>query len=109
MYVYYGGDYETSEIKPDRYVTTLSFEQENRKGPGYCPKYPLYDIEWKFGVGGSDIRYRDTLPENDTCYIELSSTDIEEVRSVRKGIIGKKAYNVKRLEDGDVYIDLVIE
>lgn len=111
MYVY--GNYKTSVIEPDYYVTSLSFEQEPDFDEGSSPKdisqYPLEDILDKFIVHVEDAYTEENNNSEKTCYIEFASPHIECIREL-KTIVGKRVYNkVYTDEDGLERVKLVIE
>lgn len=111
MYVY--GNMKSSQVEPDYYVTTLSFEQESEFGEGISPKlisqYPLEDILDEFLVHISDF-YEEVNNKSDVvCYLEFASPDIKNIKKIRE-IIGKHVYNKEYDgEDGQVYVKLIIE
>ena len=96
----------------NKYVTSLSFEQEPELEEGNSPsdisQYPLEDILDKFYVYISDFYYE--LNENSSiiCYQEFASDHIEDIRNLRS-IIGKHVYNKLKIEDGDEYVEFIIE
>jgi hypothetical protein len=90
------------------YVTSLSFEQEPELGEGSSAadisQYPLEDLLDKYYAYVSDFYEELNTADSQTCYLEFSASDIEEIRELRT-IIGKHVYNK---ENGD-YVDLAIE
>lgn len=111
MYVY--GNMCSSEIEPDYYVTSLSFEQEPELGEGSSPnlisQYPLEDILDEFLVHISDFYEEDNDKSATLCYQEFASPHIENIKKLRS-IIEKHVYNEEYTgDDGENYIKLVIE
>jgi hypothetical protein len=104
---------KSSQIEPDYYVTSLSFEQEPELGEGNSPnlisQYPLEDILDEFLVHISDFYEEDNDKSATLCYQEFASPNIEDIKKLR-GIIGKHVYNKEYTgDDGENYIKLVIE
>ncbi len=96
----------------DKFVTSLSFEQEPKLDEGdssaNISQYPLEDILDKFYVYISD--FYNELNENShiICYQEFASDDIEDIKNLRS-IIGKHVYNKSKIVDGTAYVELIIE
>jgi len=111
MYVY--GSMKTSEIEPDYYVTSLSFEQEPENREGTSPKlisqYPLEDVLDEFLVHISDFYKEENDKSDSLCYQEFASPDIGNIKKLR-GIIGKHVYNREYVgDDGRTHIKLAVE
>ena len=111
MYVY--GNMTSSDIQPDYYVTSLSFEQEPELGEGASPKrisqWPLEDILDEFLVHVSDFYEEENDKSEKLCYQEFGSPDIEDIKKIRE-IIGKHVYNKDYVADnGKTYSKLIIE
>ena len=107
------GIFQTTQKGNAIYVTSLSFLQEPEFGEydeyNVVSQYPLEDILWEFGVICSDFYDELNTDRTKRCYQEFSSPDIEEIRKLRT-IIGKHVYNKSRIgEDGQEYVDLIIE
>lgn len=106
MYVY--GNMQTSNVEPDYYVTSLSFEQEPFLGEGKSSQeisqYPLEDILDRFYVHISDFYKKNNEESTSLCYLEFASEDIESIKKLRS-IINKQVYN----KEENACIALIIE
>ena len=93
------GIYETD----DRFVTSLSFEQEPDYGEGHnsasISQYPLEDILDDFMVYISDFYDIENSGGNPLCHLEFSSEDIADIRRLRT-LIGK----IVRTDNGELII-----
>ena len=98
------GVYERS----NKYVMSISFEQEPEldegSSPSYISQYPLEDILDRFRVFISDPYDQENKLSQTTCYLELCGHKLLNIQNL-KSILGKHVYNVV---DGD-YAKLVIE
>lgn len=96
----------------DEYVTSLIFQQEPDLGEGTSSlnisQYPLEDILDQFSVYVSDFYKELNTKGASMCYLEFSSTDIEDIRMLRS-IIGKHVYNKTIFEGSKSFVKLVIE
>lgn len=107
-----------SKIEPniykaeDCFVTSLSFEQEPEldegDSPAFISQYPLEDLLDQFYVHISDFYEELNSKSNITCYYEFASPDLEDIQKLRS-IIGKHVYNRTITQDGENYVELVIE
>lgn len=92
----------------DKYVTSISFEQETEYDEGDSPKYisqyPLEDILDKYFVHISDFYDGLNSKSEKICYQEFCSTKLENIKNLRN-IIGKHVYS---LLENEAY-KLVIE
>jgi hypothetical protein len=114
---YANGEYEEvekdiyrieDEDGDDLYVTSLSFvqEPEYKEGAngGEIADYPLEDILDKFYCHVSDFYTELNSAENQICYLEFGSPELQDVVNLR-AIIGKHVYNK---EEGE-QVTLIIE
>lgn len=85
-----------------KYRIAISYELENNEDS----QYPLEDILDKFFLYVSDFLGEDTNLSN-LKKIELGG-ELEDVRAAKE-IIGKRVYNREYEEDGNTYVELVIE
>lgn len=108
------GIYQCHDGKEKLYVTSLSFVQEPEFDEGECAdeisQYPLEDILDKFYCYVSDFYEELNATDSKMCYLEFASPDISNIKDLR-GIIGKHVYNkeCEDDEDGNVYMELIIE
>lgn len=76
----------------DKYVTSLSFEQEPEYGEGcnsaMISQYPLEDILDEFMVYISDFYDVENAVGGQICCLEFASDDIADIRMIRS-LIGK--------------------
>ena len=79
-------------ITEDRYVTSLSFEQEPEYGEGtdsrVISQYPLEDVLDAFMVYISDFYDVENSAGRTLCHLEFTSDDIADIRKLRS-LIGK--------------------
>ncbi len=80
----------------DKYVTSLSFEQEPEYGEGdnsaMISQFPLEDILDQFMVYVSDFYEEKNSEGGSICHLEFASDDITDIRLLRS-IIGKTVRN----------------
>lgn len=104
-----------SKIDKD-YVTSLTFEMEDIDGddddeasPQNITQFPFEGILSKFNVWVSDF-YDDLNDTSEvTCYQEFSTSDIEDLKELRK-LIGKRVYGkIDDPDDDDSDWSLIIE
>ena len=104
------GIYEN--IDNNRYVTSLSFEQESEFDEGEdaseISQYPMEDILDKFCCHVSDFYTDLNVAASKVCYYEFASDNLENIINLRS-IIGKHVYEKEFEKDGQVYSQLVIE
>ena len=62
----------------------------------------------KFFVYISDFYPELNDGSSNECFLEFSGDDIEDIKNLR-GILGKHVYNKEKVQNGDVYVVLVIE
>lgn len=96
----------------NRYVTSLSFQQEPDLGEGKnaadISQYPLEDILDQFAVYVSDFHKDLNSSDSKTCVLEFAGFSIEDIQKLRQ-LIGKHVYNREKNENGQTFIELVIE
>lgn len=94
------------------YVTSISFQQEPTLGEGSSAaeisQYPLEDLLERFFVHVSDFYPSLNKKTSSICYIEFASSKVDHIRRLLS-IIGKRVYNKAYYEDGEEYIELIIE
>lgn len=106
------GVYEYKQGNELLYVTSLSFVQEPELDEGEyadnISQYPLDDLLDKFYCHISDFYEELNVSNSKICYLEFAAMEIEDIKNLRS-IIGKHVYNKNYEEDGNTYINLVIE
>lgn len=94
------------------YVTSISFQQEPALGEGSSAaeisQYPLEDLLERFFVHVSDFYPSLNQKTSSTCYVEFASSKVDHIQRLLS-IIGKRVYNKAYCENGEEYIELVIE
>ena len=94
------------------YVTSLSFAQEPEYEEGEyaddISQYPLEDILENYSCYVSDLYHELNVTGSEVCYLEFASPDIEDIKNLRT-IIGKHVYNRNVEENGEIYVELVVE
>lgn len=102
------GIYKIEADKEILYVTSLTFIQEVELGEGQdaseISQYPLEDVLDKFYCYVSDYYESLNLAQSQSCYLELASSNLEDIRQLHS-IIGKHVYN----KEIDGYVQLIIE
>ena len=102
------GIYKIETGKEILYVTSLTFIQEVELGEGKdaseISQYPLEDVLDKFYCYVSDYYESLNLAQSQSCYLELASSNLEDIRQLQS-IIGKHVYN----KEIDGYVQLIIE
>lgn len=96
----------------EQYFIGLSFEQEPDLDEGTSSadisQYPLEDVLDKFGVYVDSFCENYNKQGNQQCRLVFASDAIDNIMDL-KNIIGKHVYNFPVENDGEEYIDLIIE
>jgi len=94
------------------FVMTLQFQQEPEHDEGMTSaeisQYPLEDILDRFNVYVSDFYKAENRKATVNCQLEFASKNLSSIRKL-KSIIGKRIYNKVVLENGEEFVELVIE
>lgn len=106
------GIYEHKQGDRVEYVTSLSFVQEPEFDEGEyadnISQYPLEDVLERFYCHISDFYEELNVSDSKTCYLEFAAAKPGNIKRLRS-MIGKHVYNKDYEEDGNVYVDLVID
>lgn len=96
----------------EEYFLGLSFEQEPEFDEGSSSaeisQYPLEDILDKFGVSVYDFCEDENSNDIIQCKLVFSSKSVDRIKAL-KTIIGRHVYNFSIEDQGEEYIDLIIE
>ncbi len=99
-------------LKENMYYMSFAFEQEPEYGEGadssYISQYPLEDLLDKFNVFVSDFYKELNSRAQKECFVEVSSNSPKKIENMTT-IIGKHVYNRNSVQNGEEFVDLVIE
>jgi hypothetical protein len=99
--------YNDDLVEKGHYVTAFSFTLEEELGETEDRQYPLEDLLDKFLAHVSEFIQDE--PDNPVMKLELCTQDwLAEMQELIK-IRGKRVYNKEVIENGETYLELVIE
>lgn len=99
--------YNDDLVEKGHYVTAFSFTLEEELGETEDRQYPLEDLLDKFLAHVSEFIQDE--PDNPVMKLELCTQDWLDNMQELVQIRGKRVYNKEVIENGETYLELVIE
>ncbi|MGC6769442.1 hypothetical protein ACYSNR_06685 [Enterococcus sp. LJL128] len=98
---------EDDLVDKGSFVLSMSFELEEELGEAEDHQYPLEDILDKYGAFVSEV----IEDNNNTSVMKLELSTGDDLANIQKlkALAGRHVYNKERTENGQVFIDLMID